>query len=183
MQMFDRGAALRIVSGLGLAPANRAIADHWLSLWTGAGLPDRSALRPASLKALLPNLVLFDVVPGRSVVVRLAGTTMAQVLGVELTGRDWIESAPREYRPQRLRIFSDIAHGAIGRGVRKVEMKAGGSRTCEEILLPFRGKESQLVVCHVDWDTSELTRIASREQACGPALAFETVPLPFTKAA
>ncbi len=187
MQYFDRGAAFKIVSDLELAPANRRLVHHWLSLWHGNVLPGRSAIKPSDLKSLLPNLIMFDVVPGRTVVVRLAGTNYNFVLGMELTGRDWIDLAPVEYRAERLRIFSDIAMGAIGRGVRSIEMKAGDRRSSEEILLPFRSDadgDAQLVLCHVDWSSGQdSVRIASREQAWGAPLAFETILLPLASSA
>jgi hypothetical protein len=187
MQYFDHAAACGIVSDLELASINLALAQHWLSLWSGNAFPNRSALRPADLKRFLPNLILFDVVPDESVVVRLAGTQINFALGTELTGRDWIDLAPPTHRAERLRIFSRIVSGAIGRGVRNVEMKTGNALSFEEILLPLRGDGDSgtlPVLCHVDWNPGQdLARIASREQAWGPALAFETIPLPLLRAA
>jgi hypothetical protein len=187
MQHFDRGAAFKIVSDLELAADNSKLVHHWLSLWSDNELPARDALKPADVKSLLANLIMFDVVAGESVIVRLAGTNFGFTLGMDLTGKDWIELAPAAHRAGRLRIFSDIVTGAIGRGVRSIEMKAGDARSCEEILLPFRGdvKEGpQLVLCHVDWNPGhDHPKIASREQAWGPALAFETIPLPLSKMA
>jgi hypothetical protein len=187
MQYFDRGATFRIVSDLELSPSNSRLIHHWLSLWNGNALPYRNAIKPADLKMLLPNLIMFDVIPGKSVFIRLAGTNFGFVLGMDLTGKDWIDLAPDEYKSERLRIFSDIAAGAIGRGVRSIEMNAGGSRPSEEILLPFRGDEdggARLVLAHVDWDVGrDHERIASREQTWGVPLAFETIQLPMLPAA
>jgi hypothetical protein len=187
MQIFDRGAALRIVSDLELAPSNRKFIEYWLSLWSGNALPERNAIKPADLKPLLSNLIMFDVVPSKSVTVRLAGTNFNFTLGTELTGEDWIAAAPPDYRGERLRVFTDIASGAIGRGLRRIDMKSGESETSEEVLLPFRAEadgSAQLVVCHVDWrPVQEFARIASREQAYGEPLAFETIQLPLMKAA
>jgi len=187
MQYFDRDAVQKIVSDLELALSNRRLARHWLSLWSGNVLPDRSALKPADLKPLLSNLIMFDVIPNRSVVVRLAGTMFNIMLGAELTGRDWIEMAPAEYRAERLRIFSDIAAGAIGRGVRTLAMSTGDTRSSEEIILPFRGENDsdlRTVLAHIDLDVGRTeAKILSREQALGPPLAFETILLPLLKAA
>ena len=187
MQYFDRGAVLEIASNLELAPSNRRLLRHWLSLWSGNALPDRATINPANLKPLLSNLMMFDVVPGTSVVVRLAGTMFNFVLGTELTGRDWIALAPADHRAERLRVFSDIAAGAIGRGVRTLTMNTGETRSCEEILLPFRGeKESDVrtVLAHINLDVGRNEAcILSREQAWGPPLAFETILLPLLKAA
>jgi len=187
MQYFDHVAASRIVSDLELAAANLGLSQHWLSMWSGNILPGRNAIRPANLKSFLPNLILFDVVPEESVVVRLAGTQVNFALGTELTGRDWIDLAPPAHRAERLRIFSHIVSGAIGRGVRSIEMQTRKTHCFEEILLPLRGdgdSDALPVLCHVDWNPGhDYTGIASREQACGPALAFETIPLPLLRAA
>jgi len=187
MQYFDRGAVNKIVSDLELAPSNRRLVQHWLSLWSGNALPDRAAIKPADLKPLLSNLILFDVVPGKSVVVRLAGTMFNIVLGAELTGRDWVAQAPEEYRAERLRIFSDIAAGAIGRGVRSLAMSTGDTHSCEEIILPFRSdreSDARMVLAHIDLDIGRSeAKIASQEHAMGPPLAFETILLPLLKAA
>lgn len=187
MPRFDRCSASRIISDLGLASSNRKVAEHWLSLWRGDVLPARVSFSPSALKPFLRNLILFDVVPDRSVIVRLAGTTFRFVLDMELTGEDWIAFAPPEYRAERLRIFSDIAGGAIGRGVRSIELKSGKTQSCEEIILPFGadGDSPALsVLCHVDWiQDGGFMGVASREQALGAALAFETILLPLRKAA
>ncbi|MGD0193161.1 MAG: PAS domain-containing protein [Rhizomicrobium sp.] len=187
MQFFDRSAALSILSDLELSPSNRRLVQYWLSLWSGNALPERHAVKPADLKPLLSNLIMFDVAPARSVKVRLAGTNFNFILGTELTGEDWIELAPPDYRRERLRVFTDIASGAIGRGIRKIDMKTGDSETSEELLLPFRAEADgspQLVLCHVDWrPQQEFARIVSREQALGEPLAFETIQLPLMQAA
>lgn len=178
---FDQSSARETIASLGLAPANRAFAEYWLSLWQDHALPRRGTINPAQLKALLPNLLILDVVPDRSVTVRLAGTTFNAVLGLELTGQDWVALAPPEYRAERLRIFSDIALGAIGRGMRRVEMDSAEDTVCEELLLPFAVEDTGEicpVMCHLDWRTQgNYVRIKSREQAMGAPLAFEVIPL------
>jgi hypothetical protein len=186
MLHFDRSAAARIVADLERTPANRDFANHWMALWDGNLLPGRSSIRPAELKSLLRNLIMFDVVPDRRVLVRLAGTSYNTVLGMELSGEDWIALAPEQYKAERLRIFSDIAAGAIGRGLRKIALKTGDYVSAEEILLPFQGDANspKLVVCHLDWQLDpEFAGIASREQAWGAPLAFETILLPLARAA
>jgi hypothetical protein len=93
-QGFDRVATRALIAGLDLTPANREVVETWLSLWRGNELPDRRQLNPADLKRNLSHLAMFDVVPGVSVTVRLAGTTFGALLGMELTGQDWIALAP-----------------------------------------------------------------------------------------
>lgn len=182
MENFDRVLLHRMLAEVEFAPSNRQLVDYWLSLCDGDSLPPRSAIRPADMKQLLSKLIIFDVVPGKSVTVRLAGTAFNYVLGMELGGKDWIKITPEAHRLQRLRLFSDIAMGAIGRGKRLVEMLPTGEYCFEEIFLPCRADVKSgihPVLGHIDWNPGrEFTQIKSFGQALGPALAFEIIPLP-----
>ncbi len=182
MQEFDRAATAHVLSDLHLTPAQRKLSEYWLSLWTDNALPGRAQFNPAQLKTLLPTIAIYDVIPDQSVTVRLAGTLYSAVLGMEITGMDWISAAPPEYRVTRLRIFTEIARGAIGRGVRGIELDSGKSYDAFELMLPFapeRDGENHPVVGQVDWNPEQrFSRIRSREQAMGASTSFETIPLP-----
>lgn len=59
----------------------------WCAHGGAAGVPDRSALDPAELKDLLPNLILADLEPEPfRVRYRLAGTAITQFTGVDIAG-------------------------------------------------------------------------------------------------
>src|SRR3569832_2333028 len=89
MTGLSRRVAADSLAALPLDAAHRALVEHWLSLWQGDALPPRAALNPARMKAYLPNMMLFNVVPDVSVHVRLAGTHFTHILGVDLTGVVW----------------------------------------------------------------------------------------------
>ena len=110
--MPSKRAVENIIAGLDLEQSNRTLADHWLSLWEGDALPPRAKLNPAKLKSFLPGMLLFDVVPDRSITVRLAGTGYRYALQNDPTGTDWIAAAPESHRANRLKAFSTIARGA-----------------------------------------------------------------------
>ena len=180
MSVLNKTRAAETVSTLDIESSNRAVADVWLSLWTADALPARDKLTPFNFKAFLPSIIVFDVVPNTSVTVRLAGTRFAPILGAELTGIDWLASAPDGYRAERLRIFSTIAEGAIGVGHRRTEMSLGGDIVSEEILLPFTpccaGAPSQ-VLTHINWKSEHFLQVKSVEQAAGDPLDFKIVAL------
>lgn len=182
MENFDRDSLRKMLAAIGFAPSSRQLLDYWLSLCSGNTLPDRSAIRPADIKKLLPGLVIFDVVPGKSVVVRLAGTAFTMALGTELKGADWIGSAPESHRPQRLRLFSDVALGAIGRVMRRVEILPAGGSTFEEVFVPCRADSVTglyPVIGHTDWNSGgEVVKVRSAEQALGAPLTSEIIALP-----
>ncbi len=75
-------------------PMVRALYRYWRSIHLDDGrLPGRPAFEPLVVPALLPHLVLIDVVdrPPRFRY-RLIGTRMVDALGRELTGR-WLDEA------------------------------------------------------------------------------------------
>src|SRR5262249_36640902 len=93
MPAFSKAAVEKIIDGLNLEESNRVFAAHWLSLWDGDALPPGARFSPAKLKAFLPGLLKFEVVPDTRVIVRLAGTGYSNVLKKDPTGSDWIEAA------------------------------------------------------------------------------------------
>ncbi len=177
--VLDRLAAAKIVAALDLETENRALAEHWLSLWQGDALPQRSAFHPAQLKRYLPNILMFNVVPDTSVTVRLAGTRYNHILGAELTGKDWIAAAPEHHRPVRLNLFSTIARGAVMIDHRRVAMSVGDDILVEEILLPFAAEASGVypVLVHVNLKATQYLKVKSIKQALGDPVDFKLVPL------
>lgn len=179
MCALSSNTAAKIVASLELEPANRAVADVWLSLWDAGALPSRDRLSPFKFKAFLPGILVFDVVPDHSVTIRLAGTRFSTILGTELTGMDWIASAPADYRAQRLKIISEIARGGIGVGHRRIGMTLGESYICEEIMLPFAPAQAGApfqVLTHVNWQADKFLQIKSARQATGTPLDFKVYP-------
>lgn len=113
MRSFSKAAVEKVIAGLNLEESNRLFAAHWLSLWDGDALPPSARFSPAKLKAFLPGLLKFEVVPDTRVIVRLAGTGYSYVLKKDPTGSDWIAAAPEHHRATRLKVFSTIARGAM----------------------------------------------------------------------
>jgi PAS domain len=135
--MFSAARAARCFEECPPGPGGQRLARYWLSLWRGDALPMRADFRPKEIIDLLPSICLFDVVPGESVYCRLAGTFIVQGAGQDLTGRDWLAMTHPDERATRLARFSDIARGAIGRGLRMAKRVSGEPQACEEIMLPF----------------------------------------------
>lgn len=176
--MPSKRAVENIIAGLDLEQSNRTLADHWLSLWEGDALPPRAKLNPAKLKSFLPGMLLFDVVPDRSITVRLAGTGYRYALQKDPTGTDWIAAAPESHRANRLKAFSTIARGAVLIAHRRIGMLAGEDYISEEILLPFAPDASGVVtvMARVNFGEREFQRIRSVPQVTGEPLDVKIVP-------
>ena len=176
--MPDKSAVERILAELNLEASNRALADNWLSLWDGDALPPRSKFNPARLKNYLPGILLFDVVPDRSVTVRLAGTGYRYVLRKDPTGADWIAAAPESHRATRLSAFSAIARGAVLVAHRRVAMLHDDDFISEEIILPFAPEPNGVVtlLCRVNFSEIHFRRIKSIPQVTGDPLDVKLLP-------
>ncbi|HEY0266078.1 MAG TPA: PAS domain-containing protein [Rhizomicrobium sp.] len=152
--LFTKTTAQHILSERKLCPRTERIALYWLSLWDGDILPARAAIHPGDIKDLLPGLIFFEVVPRRTVTVRMAGTDFCTLLKRELTGADWLQATPQPDRATRLAVFSQVARGAIGFGRWNFSRPWHGMIACEKLLLPLR-PEPQLrgvpVLGFVDW--------------------------------
>lgn len=179
MPALSKSVAEAAIAGLDLETSNAALAAHWLALWQGDALPARAAFNPSRLKPFLSSLMLFDVVPDVGITVRLAGTGYRHILGAELTGKDWIAEAPESHRAMRLKLFSQIARGAVLAAHRRIAMTVGEDYRSEEILLPFAREASGAhpVLAHVNFKPEQFLKIKSMAQVTGDPLDWKMLPL------
>jgi hypothetical protein len=180
MRSFSKAAVEKVIAGLNLEESNRLFAAHWLSLWDGDALPPSARFSPAKLKAFLPGLLKFEVVPDTRVIVRLAGTGYSYVLKKDPTGSDWIAAAPEHHRATRLKVFSTIARGAVLVAHRRIAMLHGEEFISEEIFLPFapEANGAAAVLGRVNFGPGEFRRVRSVEQVTGDPLDHVLVPFP-----
>jgi hypothetical protein len=134
---FDFDAARRCFDENPASADGERLARYWLSLWRGDRLPVRADFKPRAIANLLPAVCIFEVIPGKSVHCRLAGSHIVEGAGRDITGMDWLALTPSDNRAERLSRFSIVADGAIGRGVRSARRVSGDSQVAEEIMLPF----------------------------------------------
>jgi hypothetical protein len=150
-------AAQRCFSDNPPSPDVERLAQYWLSLWRGDELPLRADFQPRKVPDLLPSIMIFDVVPEKSVYCRLAGSFIVEGAGRDITGCDWLALTKPEERSERLKRFSVVALGAIGRGIRYARRVSGNDQTCEEIMLPFADvglNGSRQVLSYIGWQPS-----------------------------
>ena len=63
----------------------------WRAKAADKALPDRAAFDPVEIADLMPDVVMWDVLPAGDFRCRLAGTRMVAIHGRELTGLDMAE--------------------------------------------------------------------------------------------
>lgn len=179
MSGFDKAAAERAIEALQLERSNGELAMRWLALWQGNALPPRESFRPANFKAFLPTVGLFNVVPDVGVTVRLSGTRFAHILGQDMTGEDWIAAAPQSHRAARLKIYSEIARGAILIDHRRLATTEGKDYVSEVMVLPFAPDAHGVspVLMHANLPADRYLKLKSMSQAMAEPENFRLVPL------
>ena len=150
----------RILAQVDFSERCQQLADYWLSLCSDTALPQRDSIDPARIKSLLPGIIIFEVVPDSSVRVGLSGMDFRGALKVELSGADWIAKTPAKDRAARLKIFSQVAQGAIAfnRWCFTHNVPGVGVAMCEKLLLPLRGRKGLPaipVLGFVDWSDTK----------------------------
>jgi hypothetical protein len=178
---FKKGLAEQCFAETPPGSDGRGVADYWLSLWKDGELPRRADFKPRPIVDQLPVISIFDVIPNQSVQCRLHGTVHAQGLDEDLTGRDWLSLTAPEHRALRLHRWSEVARGAIGRGVRAARRRSGEPQYSEEMLLPFGDVApdgSRQVLYHLSWrQTTYDPTVLDRPTASGLAVEFRLTDL------
>jgi hypothetical protein len=161
VQRITKAAAEIALEKLDLSATNRAFAGYWLSLWQGNELPRLEAFNPDLVRELVPNLIAFDAVPGRHVMVRRAGQETCAIVGETLDGTDWVMRARVRNRKLRMRNFDAITDGAILFARRRLTMVSGPPVFNQELVLPFAGDLDGIhpVVAHTDWKIDRTRRL------------------------
>jgi hypothetical protein len=157
LSAFDFTSAQRCFDENRAGKDGDRLARYWLSLWRGDQMPMRADFKPKQVVELLPAISIFDVVPGVSVHCRLAGSRIVEGAGQDITGKDWLAMTPPDIRADRLSRFSDVALGAIGRGVRSAVRVSGDALLAEELMLPFGDiaeSGARQVLSYIGWRPS-----------------------------
>lgn len=176
----SRVLAQHILSDTDISPRCQRIASYWLSLWDdNVSLPTRGAIAPSQIKPLLSGIIVFQVVPGRSAHVRMAGTDFCTLLKFEPTGMDWLAITPAADRTERLRVFSSVARGAIGRNRWRFLRPGADDAGCDKLLLPLKPEGGGIpILGFVDWSAVRHAGTGPRSlQAIGVPRALEDIPV------
>jgi hypothetical protein len=161
-----------------LGSGNRALFEYWLSLRKDGAIPVRTDFNPRRVQRILSSLCLFQVWPGEGVSCRIAGTTIARALDMELTGKNYLEFTPPDFRRERLQRFTQYTTGMISRTIRELDLNSGQRMLVEEITLPFGDMQedgSMQVVVHVEGKMPDMqTHVVSSDRTLGAPVIFES---------
>jgi len=179
LQRLDHAAAKYRLDNLLLGRANRALIDHWLTLWEGDLLPAWPSFDPAKLPDLLPGMLFFELHADNTLMCTFCGEAMVHALGFDLTGKDWLSLARPDQRAQRLQGYRAVAAGAVSHSTRYAQHRSGAVHYAEEVLLPFLplSTGSVPVLAHVGWRPVE-TDMSSAEIRNSTAIPDEITLVP-----
>ncbi|WP_020590517.1 PAS domain-containing protein [Kiloniella laminariae] len=88
-----------------LSPRCQQFHDYWwrLNESSGQAVPYKADFNPAEIKPVLPYVLLHDLAtPGKSLL-RLVGTAIVDRMGINATGRDYLDFVSQERRDKAYR--------------------------------------------------------------------------------
>lgn len=142
----------------GIDPSGRSLYEYWNKIKGADLVPSRSALQPSALLPLLPNLLIFEYRDSEKLICRLAGTSLAEKLGLELTGTNLFNFYAVNHRAEARDVFDSLRNQPCGLCVRqKLLSKHNNPFTAEFIFLPLRGGDGEI---------SQLIAIATFMETC-----------------
>lgn len=118
---------------------------HWLDAARNILLPSRDNIDPSQLMAALPFIIIHQFeAPGRSII-RLAGTSIYESLGRELTGTNYFDLVEPNRREQASRRLETVLRHPCGLLSRIPYMlKSGAQGESESLGLPLIGRSGAI---------------------------------------
>lgn len=116
----------------------RQLFVHWDSLPKEGLIPDRAALDPAAIAALMPTVTILEIFSSQRIEIRLAGTGVCEALGFDPTGRNYLEMQSAEARKSYLRLIEAQTSLPCGRcNILRMRHADGVITRVEAVTLPM----------------------------------------------
>lgn len=119
-------------------PTSRELYDYWNDLRGSRPAPRRTEVEPSSIRRILADTFMLEVLEGARYIVRLAGTRMCAVYGREVKNRDFLGFWSADDRPAVANLMAAVAEDAAGGlMIAHFHSEGGQSVACEIVLLPL----------------------------------------------
>lgn len=141
----------------------RGLYDYWNAQRGSRAMPTRGDIDPVDLKAVLPLLILIDVVPDpRRYVYRLVGTHEVEMRGSDPTGKAVAEAYYGETAEDTARYLDRVVRTRQPVLYRGIYQPLSTRTQREDVLFLPLSKDGEtvtmiLVLGHVDWVKDETT--------------------------
>tara|TARA_R110002072_G_scaffold251761_4_gene410643 strand:- start:37 stop:570 length:534 start_codon:yes stop_codon:yes gene_type:complete len=80
------------------SPEAKQFAEYWRSLEPENMVPKRRSFDPTRIANLLPAVAIYEILSSDEIIYRLAGTAIVDRLGIEVTGKNFLDFWPGEQR-------------------------------------------------------------------------------------
>lgn len=118
------------LSALEYSEEAKALAGLWASLprKTGYYCPDKTSFSPVSLRQHLKAIFMFERADEDTMLVRVAGSSIREHLGQELTGKNLFDILPSEYVYSFRDYYNKLRDFPCGGVVNRTAAKSDGGR-------------------------------------------------------
>lgn len=116
----------------------RQFMEYWNSLPKAGVLPDRSDFNPTAIYKLMPAITILEIVSPDRVEMRLVGTDLVERMGIDPTGRNYLDSiAPAARLPYLEMLNRQINHPCGRLSILKTREASGILSQVEVLSLPM----------------------------------------------
>ena len=142
--------ALARLAGLGNLPEKlgdlaRAYAEYWQALPKSAGVPMKRALDPGAMRRFIASFVIVERRSPQVFTIRLAGSAVRELSGVELTGTDALALRDGEQREKGTAAYeAQLATPCGAWGIVIGRSAAGFHVPSEVMVFPLRDDDGSL---------------------------------------
>jgi hypothetical protein len=128
-------------------PGPSQVRAYWEALRTPAAIPDRSALDPRGLAGVLDRVFLADRIGRGLVQVRIAGSGLSEVAGMDLRGLPLSCLFAPEARPDLAEVVEAVSGGTLAAELDLASDRGNGQPVARLLLLPLAdGPDRRLVL-------------------------------------
>lgn len=153
------------IQAAALKPRARTFADYWLSLPKADLIPHRRDFDPAALKPILDTFLIFEIIAPDHFLIRLAGTTVSENYGREITGQNYLDFRTPEDRPiTRAAMTLIVTHPCAQLVSQTISTGDGLGRVTESFGLPMRDDAGRASLMYYQVDDAEISDFRTRQE-------------------
>ncbi len=116
----------------------RRFFDYWDAIRGDDLVPDRKSFDPIAIRELMPAVTILEIWSPERIVPRLAGTGVCDGMGLDPTGRNWLDLQRPELREGYARRVTTQANHPCGRrSILRTRNVRGAVTRAEVIALPM----------------------------------------------
>lgn len=118
---------------------SQQLADYWFNLAKSGLLPEKKVINPRELQSILPQIIMLERDDTGVFKVRLSGTGITELWGIEPTGKDFLAQAAPQNRDEVQSLLQSALQHPCGLIMRYEDLYTDGRQIQTELaLFPIR---------------------------------------------